>query len=197
MPGWLTSGAAAFLAVAGQHVEHAGRQELLADLGHQQHAQRRVLGRLHHHGVAGAQRGRDLERGQHHRRVPRDDGADDAQRLAAGVGQHVLAERQGLALELARQPAEIAEDVGRHAGLAARLGAQRIAGLERDGARQLLAAGLEGLGDPEQRLAALARHDLAPVGIGLGRRRRRRARHRRHCRAAPRRSARAWRDSRR
>ena len=46
--------AAAFRAVAGQHVEHARRQELLADLGHQQHAQRRVLGRLQHHRVAGA-----------------------------------------------------------------------------------------------------------------------------------------------
>ncbi len=80
----------------------------------------------------------------------------------------MLAERQGLALELARQPAEITEDVGRDIGLAARLGAQGIAGLERDGARQLLGAGLDGIGDLEQRLAAFARHDLAPFGIGLG-----------------------------
>ena len=168
MPGWLTSGRAALLAVAGQHVEHAGRQVLLADLGHPQHAQRRVLGRLQHQRVAGAERGRDLERGEHHRRIPRDDGADHADRLAARVAQHVLAERDGLALQLAGEAAEIAEDVGRHAGLGARLGAHRVAGLQRDGARQLLAAGLERIGDLEQRLAAFARHDLAPVGKGLG-----------------------------
>ena len=36
---------AAFLAVAGQHIQHAGRQELPADLGYQQHAQRRVNSR--------------------------------------------------------------------------------------------------------------------------------------------------------
>ena len=169
MPGWFKQRPAHLLAEAGQEVEHAGRQELLADLGHQQHAERRILGRLHDHGVAGAQRRRDLERGQHDRRVPRDDGADHAQRLAAGVGQHMLAERDGLALELAAQPAEVAEDVGGHVGLAARLGAQSVAGLERDRARDLLGAGLQGLGDLEQRLAALARRHLAPFGIGLGR----------------------------
>ncbi len=122
-------------------------------------AQRRILGRLHHQHVAGAERGRDLERAQHDRRIPRDDGADDAERLAARAGQHVLAERHGLALQLRRKPAEIAEDVGRQLGLAARLGAQRIAGLERNGARQLLDARLYGFGDLEQKLAALARHD--------------------------------------
>jgi hypothetical protein len=81
----------------------------------------------------------------------------------------VLAERDGLALEFAAQAAEVAEDVGRHVGLAARLGAQRVAGLERDGPRHLLGAGLQRLGDLEQRLAALARRHLAPFGIGLGR----------------------------
>jgi len=93
---------------------------------------------------------------------PRDDGADDPQRLASRVGKHMLAKRDGLALELGSEAAEIAEDVRRELGLAARLGAQRIAGLERDGAGHLLDARLHRLGNLEQRPAALARRHLAP-----------------------------------
>ena len=159
---------AAFLAQAGQHVQHAGRQEFLADFGHQQHAERRILGRLHHQRVAGAQSGRDLQRAQQHRRVPRDDGADDAERLAARVAQHVLAERNGLAFQLAAKPAEIAEDIGGHLGLRPRLGAQRVAGFQRDGARQLLDARLHRLGDPHQHAAALARRHARPGWESFG-----------------------------
>ena len=157
-----------FLSVAGQQVENARRQELLADLGQQQHAERRILGRLHHHGVARAQRRRDLQRRQHDRRVPRDDGADHAQRLAPCVGQDMLSERDGLALELTAQPAEVAEDVSGDIRLAACLGAQRIAGLQRDRARHLLGALLQLVGDLQQHLAAVARRHLAPFDKGLG-----------------------------
>ena len=129
---------AAFLAVAGQHVEHARRQELLANFGQQQHAERRILGRLHHHRVAGAERRADLDRAEQHRRVPRNDGADHAERLAPRIAQHLLAERNGLALELTAQAAEIAEDVDRAFRLRPRLGADGVAGFERDRARKLL-----------------------------------------------------------
>ena len=121
--------AAAFLAEAGQHVQHAGRQELLAHLRHQQHAKRRILRRLQHQRVAGAQGGRDLQRAQQHRRVPRDDGADDAKRLAARVARTCSPSGIGLALQFAGEAAEVAEDVGRQLRFGPRLGAQRIAGL--------------------------------------------------------------------
>jgi hypothetical protein len=153
---------AALLAEPGQHVKHARRKVLLADPGHHQHTERRVLGRLHDHGVAREQGRGDLQRAQHHRRVPGDDRAHDAERLAARVAQDVLAKRQGLALQLPTQPAEVAEDIGGHARLAPRLGAQRVAGLAGDGAGQGLDLRLDRLGDARQHLPPLARRHPAP-----------------------------------
>ena len=74
----------------------------------------------------------------------------------------MLAERDGLALELAGEPAEVAQDVGGVLGLGARLGADGVAGLLGDDARQLLDAGLHRVGDPLQDAPALARRHLAP-----------------------------------
>src|SRR5690606_4721302 len=56
-------GGAAGVAVAGDHVEHAGRQELRGDLGEQQGGHGRGVGRLEHDGVARGQRRADLPRG--------------------------------------------------------------------------------------------------------------------------------------
>jgi hypothetical protein len=71
---------AAGRAIAVDDVDHAGRQAgLHAQLGEQQRRQRRLLGRLEHHGVAAGQRRRDLP-GQHQqRKVPGHDLADHAQ----------------------------------------------------------------------------------------------------------------------
>ena len=135
--------------------------------GEPQHAERRVLGGLQHQHVAGAQRGRDLERAEHDRRIPGNDGADHADRLAPGVAQHVLAERDRLALQLAGETAEIANDVGRALGLGAGLRAQGVAGLLGDDAGQLLHPRLDGVGDLLQHAAAFARDDLAPAGERL------------------------------
>jgi hypothetical protein len=79
-PSWPTI-AAPVVAVAGDDVDDARRQAgLAADLGEQQRRERRELGRLEHHRVAGRQRRRDLP-GQHQQReVPRDDLAADAER---------------------------------------------------------------------------------------------------------------------
>ena len=104
-----------------------------------------------------------------HRRVPGDDGAHHADRLAPRVAEHVLAERDGLALELAGEPAEVAEDVGGAPGLGPRLGADGVAGLLGDDARQLLDARLDRVGDPLQDAPALARHHPAPGREGGGR----------------------------
>src|SRR5262249_60165225 len=96
-------------------------------------------------------------------------GAEAGKGLAGVLGRHMPPEGVGLALELAAEPAEIAEDVGSETGLAARLCAQRIAGLERNRAGDVLAARLQGLGDLEQHPAALARRGLAPSAIGQAR----------------------------
>ena len=135
---------------------------LVADGRQPQHAERGVLGRLEHQRVAGAERGRDLERGEDDRRIPGDDGAHHADRLAPRVAENVLAERDGLALQLAGEAAEVADDVGGAPGLGPRLGAQRVAGLLGDDAGQLLDPRLHRVGDLLQQAASLARHHAAP-----------------------------------
>ena len=83
------------VAVAADDVEHAGRQELGGDLGHQQRSTTGVVSTgLEHDAVAGRERRRELPDRHHHRVVPRRDLADDADRLApdvGGVAGHVLA----------------------------------------------------------------------------------------------------------
>ena len=152
----------ALLAQTGQHVEHAGRQELLRDFGHQENAERGILRRLEHDRVTRAQCRSDLQRAQQHRRIPRDDGPNHPDRLAPRIAQHLLAKRDRLALQLSGQTAEIAENIGREPRLRPRLSSQRIAGLQRDGTGQLLAAGLQGVGDAQQQPPPVARGDLAP-----------------------------------
>jgi hypothetical protein len=98
----------------------------------------------------------DLQRAQQHRRVPWNDGAHDAKRLPSRVAEHVLAERDRLALQFASEAAEVAEDVCRQPRFGPRPGAQRIAGLQRDGAGKLFAARFQRFGDAQQKTAAVA-----------------------------------------
>jgi hypothetical protein len=71
------------LAVGGDHVDHAGRQaDRLGRLREEVPLARRLRRVLEDHGAPGQQRGRDLVADQPDRRVPRDDRADDADRLA-------------------------------------------------------------------------------------------------------------------
>ena len=77
-------------AEAGDDVDDAGRESGLLDQLHElERRRRRELRRLDHHGVAGSQRRRQLPRHQQQRRVPRNDGRDDAKRLVAGVVERV------------------------------------------------------------------------------------------------------------
>ena len=87
---------AAGVPVTAHHVEHAVRQELAHQLGHEQRADRRGVGRLEHHGVARRQRRRPLPDAHHHRVVPRRHRRAHPDRLAPdhrGVIGHVLAGR--------------------------------------------------------------------------------------------------------
>src|SRR4029453_5231944 len=92
---------AALLAVAGDQIEDAWRQMAPADLRHSQQRERRVLGGLEHQRVACGHGHRHFERAKDHRSVPGDDRANDADRFTAGVAEHMLAEWNRLALELA------------------------------------------------------------------------------------------------
>ena len=60
-------------AVAGDHVEHAGREDLLRELDEAEHRQRRLLGRLEDLDVARGERRAELPDGHHQRVVPRRD----------------------------------------------------------------------------------------------------------------------------
>ena len=148
---------AAVLAVAGDHVEDAGREDVGGQLGQPQRGERRQLGRLQHDGVAGGQRRADLPAGHHHRVVPRRDEAGHAERLAAQdrrVAGQVLARRLGgQAAGGAGEEAEVVDeelDLGRH---------RRRSACRRCGSRccdQLVGVGLDGVGEAVERRRARA-----------------------------------------
>ena len=83
------------LAEAGDDVDDARREAGLHDqLAEAQRRERRLLGGLQHDGAAGGQRRRELPGRHQQREVPRDDLADDADRLAHRVGVPVAGRRQ-------------------------------------------------------------------------------------------------------
>ena len=84
----------------------------VADQVHQHHDRhRRLLGRLHHHAVAGGQRRRELPARHQDREVPRDDLADDAERLVEVIGDGVVVDLAERAFLRADAGGEIAEMV--------------------------------------------------------------------------------------
>ena len=82
------------LAVAGHEMQRARRNAGLVQQAHGLGGdQRRLLGRLGHHGVAGGERGRDLAEKDRQREIPR---ADADEHAAAAIAQLVaLAGRPG------------------------------------------------------------------------------------------------------
>ena len=62
-------------------VDDAGRQDVGDQFHDDEDAERRLLGGLEHHAIAGGKRRRELPRRHQDREVPRDDLADDAERL--------------------------------------------------------------------------------------------------------------------
>ena len=80
--------------------EHVVGQHAVEDLDQRQDAQRRVLRGLDHDRVAHPQGGCDLPDGDHHRPVPRADGADHADRTVVQLGVGVRVVDDGLAGQL-------------------------------------------------------------------------------------------------
>ena len=153
---------------AGDDVEHAGRQDLGRDLGQDQGGQRGPCRRLEDDRVAGRERRSDLPAGHHDRVVPRGDRGDHADRLAPdhrGVAVHVLVGR--LALHHPRGAGEEAQVVDDDRDLVDR-GADRLAGVLRLEAAELVGARLDGVGELEEHAAALGGGRVLP-GLEGGR----------------------------
>ena len=101
-----------FFAVTLHHVEHTRRQQV-ADQFHQHaDAQRRLLGRLQYHAVAGSQGRGELPGGHQQREVPRNDLSDHAQRLVDVIGHGVAVDLGSTAFLGAQAAGEVAEMVG-------------------------------------------------------------------------------------
>ncbi|MNS58500.1 hypothetical protein D3C72_914220 [compost metagenome] len=155
---------------AGHQVEHARRQ---VQLGHQLRevvrGQRRQVAGFDHHGIAGAQRGRDLPRGLQQRVVPRRDQAAHANRLAQGAADHMVRGFVDGARLGCDQPRKVAEGGGDIAHVGAALG-QRLAGVERLQSGELLGIAVNQFGDLVQQPGAVTDGRLAPRAVeGLAR----------------------------
>ena len=158
---------AAGLAVAGDDVERAGREELGGELGQPQRALGGGVAGLEDDRVAGGEGRADLPHRHQQRVVPRRHLADDADRLATDprrVARHVLARR--LALQHAGRPGEEPELVHHRRDLLARGERLDLAGVGRLEGDQLLGVGLDRVGDLQQRLLALAGRRTSPLAEG-------------------------------
>ena len=162
---------AARVAIAADHVEHAWREELGRNLGHQQRRDGSRVAGLEHDAVACSECRADLP-GRHQQRVvPGRHLADDADRLAAderGHAAHVLA--GGAPLEDTRRACEEAQLVDHRGDLLRGRERARLAGVLDLGVDELVRAGLDRVGEAEQRELALGRRGVAPFHEGGGRR---------------------------
>ncbi|MCY1425506.1 hypothetical protein D9M71_412950 [compost metagenome] len=159
--------AADALAATADEVQHARRKDLGECRRQRQHRQRRVLGGLEHHGIAGGQRRGDLPRGHHQRVVPWRDGSDHAERVAAhhaGVAGHVFAGE--LALLAAHGAGEEAEHVGGGGHVVLPRQMQRLAAVQGFQAGEGVGAPVDGVGDGEEGGGALRRGGPRPAGEG-------------------------------
>ncbi len=151
---------------AGHHVKDAlGDPGLLRDLLQLERGQRGELRRLQHDRVAGGERGPHLPAGDHQREVPGDDHPHHAERLAEG---HVdpTRHRDRVAEQALRSGCVVAEGVGHHPHLAARIG-DRLARVSRLQLRELLAAIAERVRELVHERRALLGIDRAPCRKGL------------------------------
>ena len=158
-----------FLAEAGDHVHHTGRESRLLDqLDEFQRRGGSEFGRLQHRGAAGGERRGELPRGQQQRRVPRGDHCDDAQRLVPGeVEVALLVQRDDRTLDLVGQSAEVVVPLRDVIELALHLGEQLpvVAHFDRG---QFLCIARDQVAQPVQQQSALTRSELRPWALGKG-----------------------------
>ena len=93
-------------------IEDAGREQVRDEIGDRQNAHRRLLGGLEHDAIAGRERGREFPHRHQNRKIPRNDLADDAERLMEMVGDRVVvdfADRSFLRTDATREIAEVVD----------------------------------------------------------------------------------------
>jgi hypothetical protein len=158
---------AAGIAEASDDADHAGRNARLFDqLREFEQRGRAMLRRLDHHGVAGGERGSQLQRREEQLGVPGDDGGDHADRLAHGHHQHVrLVDRQGGALDLVGQAGEVVIELGDVFDLAAGL-PQQLAGIDGFDFRHAIGVLGDEVAQPMDQLAPLGGSELSPRPVG-------------------------------
>ena len=148
---------AGFDAEAVDDVEDAGGQEV-ADEVHQHHdAHGRLFGGLQHDAVAGGERGSELPAGHEEREVPRDDLADDAERLVEVVGDGVVVDFGDRAFLGADAAGEVAEVVDGERNVGGGRLADRLAVVEGFSEREQLQVLLHAVGDLEEDGGAVGR----------------------------------------
>ena len=131
-------GFSSLFAKAVDHVEHPRRPAGLHEqLGHEQGAQRGLLGGLEHHRIAGGQRRRHLP-GRHHQRVvPRHDAPDHAERLTQDIVERRRLRVGDLAVDLVDGLGEILEGNDRARDVDVEHVRNRLAHIERIEEREL------------------------------------------------------------
>lgn len=148
------------------HVEHSVRQPRLAgQLGHPQRAQRRQLGRLDHDAVPGGQRRSRLPRRQHCRKVPRQDSADDPDRLPQHQPDRLRTGRCHRTEDLVRRLGVPAEGVDRLRQIHLPAIRDRFPGLQRVQERQLTQVDLHQVSKAQQHALALGRRVTRPPAV--------------------------------
>ena len=150
-------------------VQHAGRQQIADELGQHHDADRGLLGGFQDHAIAGGQsRGEFPDRHQD-REIPRDDLADDAERLVEMIGDGGLVDFREAAFLGAGAGGEIAEMVDGERNVRKRGLADRLAVIDRLDIGEQVEILLHPVGDAVEDQRAGGHGLLAPgLGGGMG-----------------------------
>ena len=149
---------------ARQQVQHVGRHaRLVQQLGGEEGGDRRLLGRLGDHRVAGGERGGDLPGEYGEREIPWRDAGEHA---AAVERQRVAlagrpGQRHGAGEQAPRLRRVVAQEIDRFAHVALRV-VQRLAGLAHDDGHQARLVALEQIGGGGEDLRPLGAAQLVP-----------------------------------
>ncbi len=151
-------------ALAGDDIEHAGRQARFErQFTDAQCRQRCDFRGFDDHGAAACQRRRDLPHADHQREIPRHDRGHHADRFAHGIGQRIGAGRYHVAVDLVGPAGVVAHGVDHRRHILPTHGGQRLAGVKAFQCDQLVAMGLEQIGEALQDAATLGGTHAAPA----------------------------------
>jgi ParB family chromosome partitioning protein len=147
-------------------VEHAGRQQVLHQFREHQQRHRRLFRRLDHDRVARRQCRREFPSRHQNRKIPRNDLADDAERLMVMVGDGVVVEftqRTFLRAHATREVAEVVHRERQVGRIGFADGLAVVVGLHRREERQVL---LHAVGDLVEHLRPFCHRRAPPLVRG-------------------------------